>query len=148
MPAVLVLLGPEPDRLLAGQLPALFEQRRLTAGHQLPQRHLQRLRPALVAQGPEVQHFAAVADPAFSGRERRSLPITDVHGALDGVRRSQAGLDGVDKGLQVEDTADLRHLLSGTVIDIPLEGLESQLLQAVPGPQQGDRDLNAGAESD
>ena len=85
-----MLLGPEPDRLLTRQLPAFLplrgrlrlEQRRLTAGHHLPEGHLQALTPAVVTPWTEVQHLAAVAQPAFLGRERRSLPVTDVHGPL------------------------------------------------------------------
>jgi hypothetical protein len=67
LPALLALLGPELDRLLAGQLPALLEQRRLTAGHHFPEGHLQALAPAVVAPWPEVQPLSAVAQPAFLG---------------------------------------------------------------------------------
>ena len=67
LPALLALLGPELDRLLAPQLPAFLplrgrlrlEQRRLTAGHHLPEGHLQALTPAVVTPWPEVQHLAA-----------------------------------------------------------------------------------------
>ena len=41
-------------------------------GISFPEGHLQRLAPAVVAEGLEVQHLAAIADPALLGRERRT----------------------------------------------------------------------------
>ena len=85
---LLALLGPELDRLLAGQLPAFLplrgrlrlEQWRLTAGHHLPEGHLEALAPAVVTQRLEMQHLAAITNPAFLGRERRAAgPVDDIH---------------------------------------------------------------------
>jgi hypothetical protein len=61
----LTFFGPELDRLLPGQLPALLEQRRLSAGHHLAEGDLEVLAPAVVTAGLEVEHLAAVADPGL-----------------------------------------------------------------------------------
>ena len=66
-PALLPLLGPELDRLISHQLPAMFQQRWLPAGHHLSKSHLQALAPAVVAAGLEMEHLAAIADPALLG---------------------------------------------------------------------------------
>ena len=59
-----------------------LEQRRLTAGHHLPDGHFQALAPAVVAERLEVQHLAAIAQPALLRREWRPFLVTDVHGLL------------------------------------------------------------------
>ena len=43
----------------------MFEHRWLPAGHHFPQRHLQRLTPAVVAAGLEMEHLAAIAEPTL-----------------------------------------------------------------------------------
>jgi hypothetical protein len=78
--ALLALLGPELDRLLTRQLPALLEQWRLTDGHHLPEGHFKALASAVVAERLEVEHLPAITDPAFLGRERWAAgPFDDVH---------------------------------------------------------------------
>ena len=89
MPTSLPLLGPELDRLLAGDLLAALEQRRL-AGDQLAAGELQRLGEAGVADRAEVQHLAAFAQPAVLRGERRALILlVGMHRALspDGAAR-------------------------------------------------------------
>ena len=80
LPAGTALLGPELDRLISHQLPAMFEQRWLPAGHYLSKSHLQALAPAVVAAWLEMEHLAAIAEPALLGGKLRTLAITDVHG--------------------------------------------------------------------
>ena len=83
LPAGLPLLPPELDRLLAGDLLAVLQQRRLPDRHHLPQRHLQGLALAVVAERLEVEHLAAVTDPGLLRRERRAAgTVDDVHSAL------------------------------------------------------------------
>jgi len=80
LPTLLALLGPELDRLLTRQLPALLEQRRLPGRHHLPKGQLQRLAPAVVAERLEVEQLPAIADPAVLRRERRAAgPADGVH---------------------------------------------------------------------
>jgi hypothetical protein len=83
LPTSLPLLGPELDRLLAGDLLAALEQRRL-AGDQFATGELQRPGVAAVADGAEVQHLAAITEPALLGGERRPLAgdSAGVHGLL------------------------------------------------------------------
>ncbi len=72
LPTSLALLGPELDRLLPADLFAALEQRRL-AGDQLAGGELQGLGVTAVANRVEVQHLAAIAEPALLGGERRPL---------------------------------------------------------------------------
>ena len=74
---MLPLLGPELDRLHAGDLLAALEQRRL-AGDEFAGGELQHLGEAGVADGTEVQHLAAIAEPTVPGGKRRALAC---HGA-------------------------------------------------------------------
>ena len=79
-PTQLPLLVPELDRLLSRQLLTPFEQRHRLARDHLPQRHFQRLAPAVIPERLEVQHLPAITDPALARRERRALLlVTNVH---------------------------------------------------------------------
>lgn len=64
LPTSLPLLGPEPDRFLAGDLLAALEQRHL-AGDQFAAGELQGLGVTALANRIEVQHLAAIAEPAL-----------------------------------------------------------------------------------
>jgi hypothetical protein len=80
-PALLALLRPELQRLLATEIqppPPLcgrlrLEQRHRPTRQQFPHRVLHRLVPAIPANGSEVQHLAAIAEPAVAGRGRRPV---------------------------------------------------------------------------
>lgn len=63
LPTHLALLGPELDRFLTRDLLAALQQGRL-ARDQLAPGELQRLRDVLLADRLEVQHLAAIAQPA------------------------------------------------------------------------------------
>ena len=83
LPALLALLSPELDRLISHQLPAVFQQRWLPAGHYLSKSHLQALAPAVVAAGLEMEHLAAIAEPALLRRQRRPAgTVRDIHREL------------------------------------------------------------------
>jgi hypothetical protein len=72
-PALLSLFTPKLDRRFPGEFPAVFEQRHWLSGQQLPDRDLQLLTPAIPAGRTEVEHLAAITDPALLGRERWPL---------------------------------------------------------------------------
>jgi len=58
--------------------------------HHLAEGHLQVLAPAAVAAGPEVEHLTAIADPGFTGRQRRPFPSRTTH-ATSGAQPPWAG---------------------------------------------------------
>jgi len=88
-PPLLALLAPELDGLFTAEFLAVLEQRHRLIRQQFAAGHLQSLAPAIPVGRSEVEHAAAVAEPALFWREGR--PPAGPSGLAPGAGHAPSG---------------------------------------------------------